>query len=313
MKIKKTIAAVAAATLAFSLAACNRDTATDAASGSGTSITLSISTLNNPFFIQLRNGAEEAAKEAGVKLDVLDAQDDASVQQNQIADAANGQTSALLINPVDSEAAGPAVKPIIDKKLPLIAVDRVVDGATVTTNVSSDNEGGGRIAADALAEAIGKKGKVIVLQGVPGTSASRDRGAGFTEAIKKYADIEVVASQTANFNRAEGLDVATNLLQSHPDVVGIFAENDEMALGAIQALGNRAGKEVFVVGFDGTDEGAAAVKAGTMFATIAQQPGELGRQAVKVAIRAINGETVEKDLPVKVVVVDSKNISEFAK
>ena len=125
--------------------------------------------------------------------------------------------------------------------------------------IASDNVAGGKLAAEALAEAIGESGKVIVLQGVAGTSASRERGQGFSEGIAAFPNIEVVAMQPADFDRAQGLDVATNLLQANPDVVGIFAENDEMALGAIQALGARAGQDVFVVGFDGTDDGAATV------------------------------------------------------
>ena len=169
---------------------------------------------------------------------------------------------------------------------------RAVNGAEVESLVSSDNVAGGRQAADALAEAMGEEGKVIVLQGVAGTSASRDRGAGFEEGIAAYPNIEVVAKQTANFDRAEALNVATNLLQANPDVTGIFAENDEMALGAIQALGDRAGSEVKVVGFDGTEDGLAAIEAGTMTATIAQQPAELGKRSVEVLEQLLAGETV---------------------
>src|SRR5690606_10916123 len=152
----------------------------------------------------------------------------------------------------------------------------------------------------ALAEAIGEEGQVVVLQGVAGTSASRERGQGFDEGIAEYPGIEVVAKQPADFDRTQGLDVATNLLQATPDVVGIFAENDEMALGAIQALGTRAGSEVFVVGFDATDDGQAAVADGTMYATIAQQPEELGRAAVEAAVALLDGETVEETIAVPV-------------
>ncbi|WP_344007628.1 substrate-binding domain-containing protein, partial [Isoptericola halotolerans] len=166
-------------------------------------------------------------------------------------------------------------------------------------------------AAEALAAAIGEEGTVIVLQGVAGTSASRDRGQGFADGIAEFGDIEVVATQTANFDRAQALDVATNLLQSHPDTVGIFAENDEMALGALQALGDRAGDDVMVVGFDGTDDGLAAVEAGTLVATIAQQPTELGRQAVEVMSRVLAGEAVDAEIPVPVQTVTTENVGDF--
>jgi ribose transport system substrate-binding protein len=153
--------------------------------------------------------------------------------------------------------------------------------------------------------------QVIVLQGTAGTSASRDRGEGFTEGIAAYPGIEIVATQTANFDRTEGLDVATNLLQSNPGVVGIFAETDEMALGAIQALGDRAGTEVFVVGLDGTDDGLTAVRDGALTATIAQQPAELGRQAVETMKKVLDGEDVAEETPVVVQTVTADDVADF--
>lgn len=306
------------AALALSTAACNRGTDSGSASsggggGSGKSMTLALSTLNNPFFIDVRDGAQEAAKAAGVNLVVVDAQNDPATQANQIADAVTKSPAAVLINPVDSDAAGAAVKPALAAGIPVVAVDRAVNGADVTTSVSSDNVDGGRQAAAALAEAIGGKGDILVLEGVPGTSASRDRGKGFTEGLAAFPDIKVVGQQPADFDRTKGLNVATNLLQSHPGVVAIFAENDEMALGAVQALGAKAGKEVKVFGFDGTQDGLKAVKAGTMVGSIAQQPKDLGKTAVEIAVKAADKQSVEKDVPVSVKVVTSANVDEYLK
>ncbi|GAB3550761.1 D-ribose ABC transporter substrate-binding protein [Arthrobacter tumbae] len=295
--------------LAFSATACNRG-GEEGTEGSA-SATLALSTLNNPFFVELRDGAEAAAEEAGIELEVVDAQNDSATQTNQLATAATSGTDGVIINPVDSDAAAAAVAPLIDGDIPVVAVDRAVNGAEVESLVSSDNVAGGKQAADELAKAMGEEGQVIVLQGVAGTSASRDRGAGFEEGIAAYPNIEVVAMQTANFDRAEALNVATNLLQANPDVTGIFAENDEMALGAIQALGDRAGSEVTVVGFDGTEDGLAAIEAGTMTATIAQQPAELGKRSVEVLQQVLAGETVEATIPVPVTTVNSENVGEF--
>lgn len=313
---RRTLTIALAATLAFGTAACNRGSDTDTSdagsdAGSDVTMTLAVSTLNNPFFIQLKEGAEAAAEEAGATLEVFDAQNDASTQQNQLANAATQGFDAVLINPVDSEAAGAAVAPVIEADIPVIAVDRAVEGAEIDTLVSSDNVAGGKQAADALAAAIGEEGSVIVLQGVAGTSASRARGEGFTEGIEAYPDIKVVATQPANFDRAQGLNVATNLLESNSDAVGVFAENDEMALGAIQALGDRAGKDVYVVGFDGTDDGLQAIEEGTMAATIAQQPAELGRIAVEQALEAIDGADLDAEKPVEVTTVDESNVADF--
>src|SRR5665647_489129 len=306
---KTTIKIVALAAVgALALAACSSaDSGGGKAASSDVSLGLALSTLNNPFFVSLRNGAQAAAKEAGVKLTVTDARDDATQQANQVQNFQTQQLDGVIINPVDSDAAGPIVSPLIAAGTPVVAVDRAVNGAKVNAFVASDNVAGGRLAADALAKAIGEKGEVIVLQGVAGTSASRERGQGFTKGISAYPGIKVVATQPADFDRVKGLNVATNLLQAKPKVVGIFAENDEMALGAIQALGARAGKDVFVVGFDGTADGMAAIKAGTMHASIAQQPEELGKSAVTTLLALIDGKTAEKTIGVPVVVLTKDN------
>lgn len=308
----------ASASTALLLAACGSadDTGGAPAAGGGQggedlAIGMSISTLNNPFFVSLREGAEEAAQEAGVELQISDAQNDPAAQLNQLQTFLTQQVDAIVINPVDSDAAAAAVAPALAEDVPVVAVDRAVNDAEVASTVSSDNVEGGRLAAQALAESIGGSGRVVVLQGIPGTSASRERGQGFTEGIAEFPDVEVVASQPADFDRATALDVMTNLLQANPDVTGVFAENDEMALGAVQALGDRAGSQVQVVGFDGTEEGVAAVAEGTMAATVAQLPRDLGRESVEAAIAAARGETLEQEQKVAVEVVTEENVAEF--
>jgi len=306
------IAAVTA-TAALILAgttACGRGSGDEA---SGPKVVLAISTLNNPFFVELRDGAQAAADEAGVDLYIVDAQNDSATQANQLATATAGSTKAVIVNPVDSDAASASVNALTAANIPVIGVDRTVNDAELTSLVASDNVAGGKQAADELAAAMGEKGTVISLQGVSGTSASRDRGAGFDEGIAAYPDITVVAEQTANFDRASALDVTTNLLQANPGVTGIFAENDEMALGAIQALGDRAGSEVSVVGFDGTADGLTAISDGSLYATVAQQPAELGRLAVELAVKAIAGDDVEATVPVEVVAVTKTNVGDFSK
>lgn len=122
----------------------------------------------------------------------------------------------------------------------------------------------------------------------------------------------MVAKQPADFDRTKGLDVMTNLIQSHPGVTGVFAENDEMALGAVKALGGRAGKSVSVVGFDGTPDGLKAVEAGTLYASVAQQPAELGKIAVQNAVKAAKDEEVASTVKVPVKVVTRENVADFS-
>ena len=273
---------------------------------------LSLSTLNNPFFVQIKEGAQAEAKKLGADLTVTDAQNDASQQANQLQNFTSEGVDSIIVNPVDSDAAGPSVRSANKSDIPVVGVDRGVNKAETAALVASDNVEGGKLGAKALAEKLGGKGKIVILQGLAGTSASRERGAGFEEGLKAYPGIDVVAKQPADFDRTKGLDVMTNLLQAHPDVQGVFAENDEMALGAIKALGSKAGKSVQVIGFDGTPDGLKAVKEGTMYASVAQQPKELGRIAVENALRAADDKEVEKTVKVPVKVVTAKNVDEFS-
>ncbi|MFE3401601.1 substrate-binding domain-containing protein [Streptomyces anulatus] len=281
-------------------------------SGGTKKVGMSLSTLNNPFFVQMKEGAQAEAEKAGIDLTVTDAQNDASQQANQLQNFTSSGVSSIIVNPVDSDAVGPGVRSANKADIPVIAADRGVNKAETATLVASDNVAGGKLAADALADKLGGKGSIVILQGTAGTSASRERGAGFAEGLKAYPDIKVVAKQPADFDRTKGLDVMTNLIQSHPGVTGVFAENDEMALGAAKALGSKAGKSVSVVGFDGTPDGLKAVEAGTLYASVAQQPAELGKIAVRNAVKAAKDEKVESTVKVPVKVVTRENVADFS-
>ncbi|GAA3125890.1 substrate-binding domain-containing protein [Streptomyces rameus] len=273
---------------------------------------LSLSTLNNPFFVQIRAGAQAEAKKLGVELTVTDAQNDASQQANQLQNFTSSNLGAVIVNPVDSDAAGNSVKAADEAGIPVVAVDRGVNKASVDTLVASDNVAGGELAAKTVAEKLGGKGGIVILQGQAGTSAARERAAGFARGLRAYPGIRVLAQQPADFDRTKGLDVMSNLLQAHPDVRGVIAANDEMALGAIKALGSKAGKSVQVVGFDGTPDGLTAVKDGTLYASVAQQPTQLGRIAVDNALKAVRGEKVEPTVKVPVKVVTKDNVAGFS-
>ena len=304
--MKKVMVIVLAFAMVLALAACGTKAATEstsaaatsAAAGEKVSVGLSVSTLNNPFFVTLVDGAKAKAAEAGVELTVVDAGDDAAKQVNDIDDLISKKIAVLIVNPVDSDAVAPAVKSAKDAGIKVIAVDRAVNGETVDCQIASDNVAGAKMATEYLVQLVGKGAKVAELQGVPGASATVDRGKGFHEVADK--DLSVVASQTANFNRTEGLNVMENILQANPDIKGVFAHNDEMALGALEAIGD---KKIVVVGFDATDDAKAAVESGKMAATIAQQPDLMGATAVETAAKLAKGETVEASIPVEVTLI----------
>jgi ribose transport system permease protein len=281
-------------------------------SSAGPKMGLSLSTLNNPFFVQIRAGAQAEAKKLGVDLTVTDAQNDASQQANQLQNFTSSSVGAIIVNPVDSDAASNSVKAADKAKIPVIAVDRGVNSAQTAALVASDNVAGGELAAKTIAEKLGGKGKIVILQGQAGTSAARERAQGFADGLKAFPGIQVVAQQPADFDRTKGLDVMSNLLQAHPDVQGVIAANDEMALGAIKALGSKAGKSVSVVGFDGTPDGLKAVEGGALYASVAQQPTQLGRIAVDNALKALQGEKVEQTVKVPVKVVTKENVAGFS-
>jgi ribose transport system substrate-binding protein len=278
--------------------------------GGGPRIGLSISTLNNPFFVTLRNGAQQAAKKEGAKLIIADAQDDAATQQDDVQNFVTQQVDAILINPVDSEAVVPAVQAANQANIPVIALDRGASGGKLETLIASDNVEGGRMAAKELIQLLGS-GPVAQLEGIPGTSPTRDRGQGFEEVINAQDAVQLVSSQTANFLRTEGLNVTENILQSNPGIKGIFAQNDEMAMGAVRALGGRAGSKVKIVGFDGIEDALKAIQAGKMNATIAQQPDKIGSLGVENAMKVVDGKSVDKNIPVQVKLVTKENVSQF--
>lgn len=260
-------------------------------------IGLSISTLNNPFFVALKEGAEEQANEMDATLTVADAQNDAAKQVNDVEDMIQKGMDLILINPTDSEAVGAAVQAANDAGIPVITVDRNAETGEVVAHVASDNVAGGKLAGDYMVELVGEGQKVVELEGIPGASATRDRGQGFNEAID--GKLEVVAKQSANFDRAEGLTVMENILQDNKDIAAVFAHNDEMALGAVQALEAAGMSDVKVIGFDATDDAVKAVEDGTMAATVAQKPAEIGKLGVEAAINHLKGETVEENIPVE--------------
>ena len=268
------------------------------------SIGLAVSTQNNPFFVTLVEGAKEAADKLGVGLQVTDAGDDAAKQTTDIETLVASGISVLIVNPVDSDAVTGAVQAAISKGVRVISVDRAVNGAEVDCQIASDNVAGAAMATQFIVDTLGEGAVVAELQGITGASAAIDRSAGFHSVAD--TKLKMVASQTANFDRAQGMSVMENMLQANSDIQAVFAANDEMALGALEAISG-AGKDILVVGFDATDDAVEAVKAGRLGGTIAQQPALLGATAVENAVNLINGQSIEKNIPVEVTLITAEN------
>ncbi|MGE7762011.1 ribose ABC transporter substrate-binding protein RbsB [Peribacillus sp. NPDC097895] len=256
---------------------------------------VSISTLNNPFFVSLKDGIEKEAKEKGMKVTVVDAQDDTAKQISGIEDLILQNVDVLLVNPTDSAAISSAVQSANEAGIPVITIDRSSDEGDIETFIASDNVAGGEMAAEYLVKELGEKAKVVELEGVSGASATRERGEGFHNIADKQLD--VLTSQTAEFDRTKGLNVMENILQGNKDIQAVFAHNDEMALGAIEAI-KAAGKDIIVVGFDGNDDALKAVENGELKATVAQQPALIGEEAVNAAEKILKGDKVDDTISV---------------
>ena len=309
--MKKVFAMLLCVAMTLSLTACriviDGEEGAAAAKVDG-SVGLAVSTQNNPFFVTLVEGAKAAADKLGVELQVTDAGDDAAKQTTDIETLVASGISVLIVNPVDSDAVAGAVQSAIAAGVKVISVDRAVNGVEVDCQIASDNVAGAAMATQFIVDTLGEGTVVAELQGITGASAAIDRSAGFHQVADTKLD--VVASQTANFDRAQGMSVMENMLQGNGGIQAVFAANDEMALGALEAISG-AGKEILVVGFDATDDAVAAVKAGRMGGTIAQQPALLGATAVENALKLMKGETVEKSIPVEVTLVTKDNADTF--
>ena len=300
-------AALLAAMWLAGLAACNRG------DGDTRTVALVLKTLNNPFFVEMEAGAREAADSLGIELVVQapEREIDVEKQMQIVENLLQRRVDALLITPSGSREIVPAVVKANEAGIPVVVVDTRVDAPAlaeargrIDSFIGSDNVDGGRIAGRFVAERLGGQGRVAVLEGIPGHETGDSRLTGFREVLAEHPGLEIVSSQTANWERDQAFNVTQNILQSHPDLDAIFAANDVMALGAVEAVAaaGRTG-EIVVVGFDAQEDARTAIREGRMDATIAQNPREMGRLAVISADRLLRGESVPADQPVRIELV----------
>jgi ribose transport system substrate-binding protein len=299
---------------------CNRGAPPSGGAGGGAkpTVALVLKTLNHPFFVDMRRGAQEAADRLGVTLQVQAAEREIDVEKQMqiVENMIQTGIQALAITPSGSREIVSALVKARDAKVPIIVVDTRVDakaaadaGVHTETFVGSDNYEGGRIAGDYLVKATAGKARVGVLEGIPGHETGDSRLRGFRDALKGSAGVTIVASQPANWERDQGFNVFQNMLQAHPDIDAVFACSDLMALGALEAIA-AAGKtgRIRVIGFDALDDAKKAIAAGTMDASVAQFPSEMGRAAVESAVKVIHGEKVPDDIKVKLELVTKDNL-----
>lgn len=297
--------------LGLAAAACNRQQS-DRGSGAPR-VAFVMKTLNHPFFLDMERGAEDGAAGAGIQLVVQAAEREIDVEKQVqiIENLLQTGIRVLIVTPSGSREIATAIAKANRANVPVIVVDTRVDPRTVADNhlqiesfIGSDNYEGGRQAGDYVAKIAGGRARVAVLEGIPGHETGDSRLRGFRDALRSRPGITIVASQPANWERDQGFTVFQNMLQAHPDLDTVFACNDLMALGAVEAIAaaGRSGR-IRVVGFDALDDARKAIEAGRMDASVAQSPSEMGRLAVQSAARLLRGESVPADQKVPISLV----------
>ena len=281
-------------------------------------VALVLKTLNNPFFIDLQRGAQETADALGVELITQAAEREVDVEKQMqiIENLIQRKVDAICVAPSGSKEIVPAILKANRAGIPILTVDTRVDaqaledaGGSVATFIGSDNYEGGKVAGEYMRAVLKGKGKIAILEGIPGHETGDQRLRGFREAVQGQPGFEVVASQTANWERDQGFNVFQNILQSNPHVQALFSCNDMMALGAIEAIA-AAGKtgQIVVIGFDAVRDARDAIRQGTMAGSVAQYPSEMGRQAVEYAARLLKGEEIPEYIPTKIELITKGNL-----
>jgi ribose transport system substrate-binding protein len=309
---KKLIAAAVLATVAMlGMAGCASSPNGEAGGHANYRIAFSFGQSQHPFFIAMQKGAEDAAKELGVNLTVTSADFKLENQVNNIDTELQKNVDAILVNPIDSEALAPTITQALSQGVAVIPVDINVVGVDVTSFVASDNMEIGRMAAKNIIDHLGGKGKVAIL-GWPTITSTRDRQAGFEETMAAAPGIEIVATSGEATDRTKALAAAENILQSNPDLDAIFGVNEAGALGALGAVDAQGKSGVYIVGVDATPDLLAAIQGDTAVkAAIAQDPYQMGKTAVELAVKYLNGESIEKSVSVQIDLVTKDNVQKF--
>lgn len=284
------------------------------ATGGDYTIAVMVKDSSTPFWRYLVSGAQEAAKDLGVTVVEYAPMEAQSLdeQTKQVEDAIQAGVDAICIAPVDSDGIVPALEKANAAGIPVIAINTKANGAKIETFVGIDNEAAAENLAQYMVDELGNEGKVVIIEGNPAGQTSVDRVAGFTTILKKYEGIELTVSQPGYFKRDEAMTIMENLIQANPDIDAVLALNDEMALGAWQALDDAGMTDKVVIsGFDGAVEGCHAILDGKMKASMDQDAIGTGYQGVKAAVEVLNGNSVDEWIKIGGTVVNGDNAQDY--
>ncbi|MCH8215238.1 MAG: sugar ABC transporter substrate-binding protein [Planctomycetes bacterium] len=278
----------------------------------GVVIGVSLLNVSYEFIVNIKEAMEIRAQELGVKLIINDAERSAEKQIQQIESFIAQRVDAIILNPCEVEASSPAVDKAIQAKIPIVNVNSETRSVP-TAFVGSRDEQSAEIAINFLAERLEGKGRIVMLSGYPGQAAEIKRSQGAKSTLKKHADLQLIAEQTANWSREEGMALMENWLQAYRDEIdGVFAQNDEMGMGALQALESAGVKDrIVLVGVDAIADALKAVKDGRLDATVFQNAKGQGSRAVETALQIIRGEPYLEEVFIPFELVTAENVDEY--
>ena len=304
--------------LSIFLISCSQKEEAGGAAEGGKKIKVGVSIANfdDTFLTYMMDGMKKyAATDSNIELEFVDAKEDISKQMNQVENFVTQGKDAIIIVPVDTSASGPMTNTAITNGVKIIYVNRnpgnLPDGAFY---VGSEEKKAGILQMEYLAEKMGGKGNIVILMGKLDNEGTIKRTEGVEEVAKKYPDIKILDKQTGLWQRTDGLAKTENWLNKYGDQINaIVSNNDDMALGAVQALKDAGRKNILLVGVDATPDGLAALEAGDISATVFQDADGQGGGAVEAAKKAVKGETLEKETWVPFKLVTPENIKDFKK
>ncbi len=273
-----------------------------------------VKAIDNPFWQMMLSGAQNAAKELNLEIKGL-----APIKANNVEeqirmmeDAITLRVNAIIVAPGDNKGIVPGVEKANRAGIPVVCTNDWPTSGRIVAWAGAANEEASYLIGKSLLERMGGKGNVVILEGVPGSLAGIDRRKGLERAIKEFPTVKLLTSQTARFSRVEGMRVMENILQQFPQIDGVMCANDEMALGAIEAIdAARRLNNIKVCGFDGNNDAMRSISEGRLVVTGAQRPDAQGYWAVLAAFMHLEGYPVPRELYVPCPVVDKSNVSEY--
>lgn len=321
---KKLLTILLTATIVATMGACGSEAGTDTKNATEAEETTADSetdektigavywSLNNNFMVFLKENIEAEAETLGYNTIAMDSGSNTETELNNVEDLISKGVDAVIMVPMDSDASSNAVKLLNDAGIPVITVDRSTNEGEVVTSLATNNYSGGQKAGEFAVEKLGGKGKVAILRGTLGTDLETERYSGFTDAVKD-TDIEIVAEQSADFDRTTAFSTIENILQANPDINLVYAENDEMCLGVAKALEAANRTDVMLVGFDGAQETLEAIKDGKVTGTVFQQFALIGKTSVDIADKVFKGDTadIENPMAIDCDFANADNIDQF--